>query len=296
MDLEQLKKDVKTDVFIDPDKYDLTNGEILCKLGLYYEDMGIVKKAIEFYDKAIGVGYTVALFHMGQLYENINKLSSAIDYYKKSIDANASNKNQSIFNLADIYYEEYHDYDKALFYYSMVMMAHYRIAYCYFYKRNFPKAIEHFMSHTQNTELSTYYLGQCYKELNDYNGAIYYYKLSIDYGYIPSIVKLALIYEQLYDDVNTILCYQLGIEKGCRQCLFLLGFYYEKRHRNYEKSMEYFIISVNTGFDVAIDHLIYNIQHKKGVRFIYNSLPLIKLNTVRNTLLRHMRRNKIQLI
>lgn len=295
MDLEQLKKDINSGMLIDPENYDLSKGEILREIGIYYEDLGSDKKAIEFYKKAVDAGNTKALFYIGQLYENIERISNAIDYYKKSIEADASNKRCSILNLAHIYYQIYHDFDKAIYYYKMIDYIC-EVAQCYLHKRDFKKAIEYFMLDTTNPTVTTYYLGQCYKELNDLNGAIYYYKLSIDYGYIPSIVKLALIYEQLYDDENTILCYQLGIEKGCRQCLFLLGFYYEKRHRNYEKSMEYFIISVNTGFDVAIDHLIYNIQHKKGVRFIYNSLPLIKCKSVRKELLCHMRRNKIQLI
>lgn len=152
--------------------------------GFYYEIISKdYEKAIKFYELAANKGNSYAQYQLGKIYffnnDYIHDVSKTLIYLHQASDQKHS-KSQSV--LAWIYWTEYNDYEKGIYYYQQCILNGYRDAYRQF--------------------------ARIYVELNDHRKAFQLYKDAIDKKYYEYYYYLAEFRPKLRKK-----CYICGMNK-----------------------------------------------------------------------------------
>jgi len=251
--------------------YDLEDNETLC---LFH-----YKLAIEQKDNHAMVNYFLYFVGRDQIFDH----GEAVTYLKvAAIELNCARAKNNLAN----YYCDNDNIEAARTLYLQSLSAGYMSAIVNlaelleFTDNNYQEAIKYYLLAIEKNISKDYYkVAECYRQLDDHESAVKYFKLSLDsgnknaafelglyYGYVVqdynlaidyylmseetgnSLYNAALLYENKLNDIdNAIKCYNLAIDKGNVPSMINLGNIYYKR-TDVDLTKKYFQMAIDNDY------------------------------------------------
>jgi len=196
---------------------------------LYHHEYKDFEKAEKYYQQAVNKGYSLAMNNLGVMYQNEFKDSSKAEKY--FLMAAENDHLEATNNLGLLYAIEFKNYDMA--------------------KNYFEKAAE------KGNSQAVYNLAVLYEqEVKDYGKAEKYYQMAIKKDVLSAINNLAVMYQQKCKDFKKAeKYYQMALSKGDVEAMNNLGLLYVKQFSDYAKAKEYFQMSAEKGHSGAMNNL-----------------------------------------
>lgn len=206
------------------------------KVAKMYADDGNLTEAFKWLQKAGEKNHPEAFYHLGQYYYigqgNINK---AIEYYNKAIDLGYIDAYQN----AGLALKDNHQIDKAIAYWKKG--AELGVAYCYHdlglvYRNgvqginvDYNLAMYYFQKEAERKDADPdeyIYIGDIYYKLEDWDKAISFYKKTLDKGDATALYEMARGYEAKGDYQTAVDYFQKGVDLKVMNCEYALGYHY----------------------------------------------------------------------
>ena len=203
------------------------------KVAKMYADDGNLTEAFKWLQKAGEKNHPEAFYHLGQYYYigqgNINK---AIEYYNKAIDLGYIDAYQN----AGLALKDNHQIDKAIAYWKKG--AELGVAYCYHdlglvYRNgvqginvDYNLAMYYFQKEAERKDADPdeyIYIGDIYYKLEDWDKAISFYKKTLDKGDATALYEMARGYEAKGDYQTAVDYFQKGVDLKVMNCEYALG-------------------------------------------------------------------------
>ncbi|EPW8574434.1 tetratricopeptide repeat protein [Morganella morganii] len=217
-------------------------------LGLYAKKEKQTKEAILLYQQAIASGSDVALLNLGAIYHEIGNYDESEKILLLALNKDNKIKSEALNKLGGLYYE-----------YN-------------FEKYSINKAEKYYLeSILLGNEIAMSNLGMLYVDLEEYQKAFHYFKLSADKGFYVAINNLGSLYRYGYgvkqDYTKALSLFQRAAELGSSSGLYNIASMYEKGEgvkQDDNKAIEYYEKALAAGHYPAQERIDFlKAKHKK---------------------------------
>ena len=233
-DIIKAKKYFDKALILTPDNKD----EILCNIGISFEERGHYKIAIPYFLESYSIDNenVAILYDLAFCYDKINEYSKSMHYYEKYLDEDPFSDN-AWFNLGTVY-NNVQQFEKALEAYEYAIAINEEYGSAYYNKANVLSNLERynealldyleFLKIEENHVMTHCYIGECYEKLHRFDEGLEYFKTAValdndcaDAWFGIGIIKMhqnlndeSLMYIQkslTYCEENTEYLYALGL-------------------------------------------------------------------------------------
>jgi TPR repeat protein len=124
-----------------------------------------------------------------------------------------------------------------------------------------------------NDNANYYFNIGCYYDTNEqYEKAVKYYCIAIEYGHVKAMYNLGYYYEFVKKNyIEAKKYYMMAIEKNDLKAIYGLAVYYNNIEQNYEQAKKYCLMSIECGYHdatVLLTHINTNINNYLRENFL----------------------------